>query len=524
MMTLGTSADRRISEVRGFARAVAVATATCAAFATPASADISTCAELCPASGSYCPVENRVDVVPGSYLDCAGKDIFIRDPSGNIYVTGGTFALRANNLSVLSGHRIIAIESATVQTGFEIDVAGDASIGGTLQARNRGGGSHVYIRSGDELALYGTNPVIDVSGDLTSCDGGIVMLESGGLLDIHSRIDANGKDGGSEENANSGGYVELTSAANVRVYEEIRAFGRFFDGGVVDILALGEIEILNVPNTAAKGQIDAEGRNLDGYGGFVSLVSSDLVTVGGPIRAGGGMNVGGAYSRGGEVEVYAGCPGVLITNEIDVRGGSDDGGVVRIDSLGPVTLSGQIYAQSRDRGGNGGEVELVSGGLVKFELGSIVNVDGHNVSNEFDGDGGLVVVQACQVDVVDDTTTGAAISALGAEGGAILIEGAKTGLSTTGYSVKVGNKSSVNAAGTVTAGSIELGAQERRLGRCSNNGAATCQQSSECVYGCTTGTCTNPAPNPDTQDVITQFTPAPVVRQRNGLLPCEACN
>jgi hypothetical protein len=524
MTTLRTSRDRWPDKLRAAAPGFAIVLSL--AFpATAGAVEISTCAQLCPASGSYCPVEQRVDVVPGSYLDCSGKDIFVRNPSGHIYVTGGTFALRAQNLYLMSDHRLVATESTTVPTGIEIEVTQTASLGGTITARNKGAGSHVYIRAGTTIDIFGGDPAIDVAGDVTSCDGGIVMLDAIGEININSRIEANGKDGGTEENANSGGYVEITSGSIVRVQDEIRVFGRFFDGGVVDILALGRIEVTKVANTAANGQINVEGKNLDGYGGFVSLVTEDAVTLSGPIYAGGGMSVGGAYSQGGEVEIFAGCPGVTISAEIDVRGGSEDGGVVKIDSLGPITLSGTISAQSRQHGGNGGEVELVSGGLIKFELGSIVNVDGNDTSGTADdGDGGVVVVQGCQVDVVDDATTGAAISALGAAGGAILIEGAKTGLSTTGYSVRVGNKSSVNAAGAVTAGSVELNAQERRLGRCSNNGAATCQHSGECVYGCTTGTCTNPGPNPDTQDAITQFHPAPIVRQRNGLLPCESCN
>lgn len=476
---------------------------------------------LCSSSVSACTVSTAVTVAPGSLIDCAGRDITVTG-AGSISVAGGIFSLSAGDLIIQAGGSITAVESTQLALGIEVDLSGSLVVStGGLVARNAGGGSYIYVRASDGIQILGNgNASIDLRGTTNSADGGDLYLVSGTTIGVGGRLDASGADGGDDTNVSGGGEIVLSAEGAIEVEQEIRTFGRHRDGGNVFLDSGASIVVDHQAGTnLPKGSINIEGLNADGYGGSVLLVARDAVDLSGPIYGGGGMNSGGGYGLGAAVSIGAGCGGVTLDGALDLTGGEAGGGSLDIDSDGDVTIKGVVDAYSRKLGGPGGIVSIVSAGTVKMEKASLLNVDGHNTATQGeDGEGGLVILQACTVNLDDDAAAGARITAKGAYGGSVILDGSKTNLTASDYSIRVGDKTSINAAGTISQGSVDVSVAQRRLGSCSNNVTAGCQVSADCVYGCSQGTCL--FANPETESVVSQFLPAPAIQQGNLLITC----
>lgn len=474
-----------------------------------------TSAALCPPNVTTCTVSSSVEIAKDAVLDCTNIHLSLTTISADLWVDHGAFSLSAKSLSVASGGRIRALADSANVVGFAITVEQTMNVSGKLEAPNAGRGSFIYLEAGGNVTMGVNTPAVNLAGSTTSCDGGELYISSGGTVTINKRIDAHGKDGGDENNINAGGIVTIQALNDILIKDEIRAFGRFFDGGIVELYAGRSVAVdwqsgTNLP----KGEIVIEGRNDDGYGGILDIVAANAITISGKISAASGVAVSGGYGQGGDVGLVAGCGGVSISGNIDIWGGGDGGGSLVVDSDGPINLSSTIDARGRKYGGWGGDVALASGKTVTLTKTAFIQADGHNPSTQIDnGRGGIVLVQGCQVDVQDDASTGAKITTLGYIGGQIAIQGAKSGLGGTGYSVRVGDKSLVSGSGESQSVAPRLQVTERRFGICSNS-SNTCQTNSNCAGG----TCVSP--NPDTQGTVAQFVPTPTISQASTIPAC----
>jgi hypothetical protein len=255
----------------------------------------------------------------------------------------------------------------------------------------------------------------------------------------------------------------------------------------------------------------------------VDLLAGDSVTVAGPVQLGGGINDGGGEAPGGELYVSAGCGGATLSSTVDLTGGMDGGGALIVESDGDLTFSGSVDARARKLGGFGGYVVLEAGARLEVTPSAIINVDGHSTSNpDEQGEGGVVFLAGCEVEVDGSTSTGAVVTARGAWGGGVAVEASREELGPTEHSLRVATGARIETTGTDGNGPIYVAVAERRRGVCSNNVLVECDLKSECVFGCNAGSCQYP--NPNTDGTATQFVPAAIVEQSDHLLRCgEFC-
>lgn len=476
---------------------------------------------LCTTSTSPCQISVVKSVAPGAVLDCAGIDLRIIS-GGTIDVTGGTFTLMARDLTVDAGREVRANPDPVLETGFEIALTGKLVLDGRLSAPNAGGGSMIAVTAGQTIQLRTNVPAIEADGVEESADGGDVFLIADGSITVGRPIRLSGKDAGSEaENVNSGGSLYIDAGGNVDINDEIRSTGRWFGGGDISILSGGNLSINFVTGTGQpKGTIIADGKAMTGYGGYVYLAAAGSVTVNGAVTAAGGIGNSGGQAAGGTVSIVAGCGGVRIDKDVNLSGGLVDGGVLFVDSEGPVVVTSIVDASSRHLGGDGGAIIVTSGRSVELSASAELYADGHDptISN-YDGEGGIILLTGCPVTLNGvDADNGAIISAKGARGGAMSLEGSKPASSS--YSVRVGKFTHLDATGSANPGAIQLAVKTIKPGVCSNNMNANCTLDSQCVFGCgNIGTCQNA--DPSTDGLNNQFAPAHVAVADPGVIPCS---
>ncbi|HYC54494.1 MAG TPA: hypothetical protein VEL28_06130 [Candidatus Binatia bacterium] len=478
---------------------------------------------LCPSTASptvACLVSATKEVVAGAVIDCSGIDVRLTS-SGVIRVADGTFALLADDLTVEQGRHIEAVPNDFVEVGMEISLTGNLTVTGMLSADNAGGDSFIAIDTTGDIVLNGNNnPAISAVGTTNSTDGGFIFLASGGSVNVSKAIFVNGTDGGDDTNINAGGAIHIDAGGDVVIAEELRVTGRWFGGGNILVASGGSIVIDNDPaTTTQRGKIVGDGKSLTGYGGNITLAAVDNVLVSGPIDLRGGINNGGGEAAGGAVAISAGCAGIRVEEKIDLSGGLVDGGVFVAESEGPIGIATIIDASSRKLGGDGGTVLVTSGATAELEEAAKIYVDGHDTTNANEnGSGGLVLITGCRVDVKSGASGSALISATGADGGGVALEGALSPLGSQDYSVRVGSAAMLNTTGTQQNGSVYLDVAVQRAGYCDKHPTVSCTLSSQCVFGCDAGKCV--FANPDTNGVISQFTPAPLVAVNPNLGPC----
>jgi len=465
---------------------------------------------ICPSSG-VCTIKSKKTIAPGVTIDCSGRDLVLKAP---ITVTGGTFTLIANDVTVNGFQRIEATQSATTEVGFTLQLTGRLTLDGKLLAKNAGGGTFIRVTAAGGASI-GSGLAIDVSGNSQGVDGGEVTIDSGADVTIDGRVLADGKSGGTEANVNSGGIITIAAATDVVVNGEVSAFGRGFDGGSVMLEAGNDVVL------AAGAQLNAYGQSVSGDGGEMELTAANRILLDGDVSLRGGLNYNGGESEGGSLLLDAGCGGVVINGTIDLTGGEADGGDVSIQSAGAVVLAGTIDADAVNLDGDGGGITVESGDQVVLLQTAQVSGRGDARNGNGSGSGGSIDIEGCQVD------TDAVLAVGGAEGGRISVRGRKAGLAPVGagdFGVRVSDQCTVDASGftPVTDGSIELVVAELRAGSCSTNGAACFLDVPTCTVGWVGGQCLEA--NPDTDGRQTQFAPSPATTVYDPLLlACGAC-
>lgn len=484
---------------------------------------------ICALSGTTCTVNSQVEIQAGATINCTGYDVVV---NRRVYVTAGTFTLKARNVTVNSSYKIEAVPHAIVRTGFTLELTGALTVNGQLLARNGGGDSYIRAYASGNINLSSGGLRVDAGGTSTSAaDGGEIVLNSGGTIFVNGRVNADGHLSGGDTAFSLGGWITLSAATDILIYEDISAAGLWFQGGVIDLVAGRDVIVLYQAGSGTpKGELIAEGRAEDGYGGYVTVIGGRAVTISGPLNVRGGSGSSGGTAAGGDVWLEAGCGGVTIASDVTATGGEIGGGGLDISSDGNVTISGVIDLSGIKLGGDGGIVDISSGGRIVLSPTGSILASGHTSTVPFYGGyGGFAGLTGCQVDMND----GAVIAVDGWLGGDVYIDGAKEMLGdVTDYSVRVNDGAILDASGVDYAGIIELGITEPRYGVCATAPstchqdpdqpsciAYACDRDSDCTIGWTPYDCLGASPDIDGK--TGHFLPELQVSDRYSLPPCN---
>lgn len=508
--------------VSALAAAVAVSIAAVSDAAVTACVSSPGVEGLCSSSSGTCTISATKNIDPGAVIDCGGRDIVVTGSGTKVIVTAGAFTLKARSLTLGSGRSILANGHDSIRTGVRLELSQNLVVSGDILARNGGGDSFIDIVVAGSATLDGSSPVIALDGTAQNADGGELLIDAGDFIRISKLVDASGKAGGTSANQNGGGDVTLRSGSDIFIDAEVRSFGRWYNGGNVNMAAAGDVTISYVAGTGQpKGQVIADGRSTDGDGGHVSIVAGDKVEVKGPINVAGGTNANGGDASGGSVDIDAGCGGILIADPIDATGGWS-GGEITLSSDSDVTISDILNLEARQGSGGGGRLSVNAKGAVTITNGAWVTAWGHSASVH-EGNGGRIGIAGCSVDVQG----GSILEAIGHRGGLIELRGRKSPASQSQFSVRVSSSAIVDA-GKMGVGNCEidgrifLDVRSPGPGVCSNATSQACNSRIDCP---TNGECINPPGNPDTGGVNSQFYPTPRKRLQPELLACSTtCN
>lgn len=230
---------------------------------------------------------------------------------------------------------------------------------------------NIVVRAGGVIESDNRNLVIKTGCDLLVMEGGVIRSSNGKKIKLDAEQNIFIK-GSVQANANSpGGQIKMESdngRLSVSETGVISATGD--DGGKVKLEAEFELEML--------GLIDAQG--LDGRGGKIDIESDGDLIIGSQLLASG-------TERGGEVGMEAGGATTLNGALIEAKGDQDDGGKIKLDSLGQVTVTdSQLNTQGL---GEGGEIGIQAQADIEFDSDSQLKAD----ALAGDGEGGEITIE-----------------------------------------------------------------------------------------------------------------------------------
>ncbi len=400
-----------------------------AAAAPPAAA--TTAADLCPAAANPCIISGNRSIDAGSVLDFGGRAVQLTG-TANLFTSGGDVTLRGGALTALPGSLIrsagptradaagdVTIEVASANYSGDIDVrgspAGDVNIdatgafafGGTLRGRSEAADESAALveMSADSVVLGG---VIELLGGREEIGGELAV--SGASVSVTGRIDVSGGDGGSVEILATTSLV-VTGSAEIRADSTVAAG----DGG--------DITLDCDAQTSVAGELSTDGRTGGDEGG----------------------GDGGSITIGGDQGIE-----ITSTAEVQTLGGSPDGLGGDIDLLsffGPVDVAGSLVANSDDRDGLGGSVDVEADSVLTI-TGEIEAVGGLGGGGDadLDSDGDLTIANGAVVDVSATRP---------ARGGTLIVSAAET-LRNAGTLRANSAQANEGNGGSVTMGACDL--------------------------------------------------------------------
>jgi hypothetical protein len=422
-------------------------TAAVGAGASPQSAgaaesDYTTCANLCAGTSNPCVVAQTLNVVPGSTIDCGGRDVQVS--GGDILVHDGQFSLIANSITVSNRHVISADCPQGTSPGFSLRTSGDVSIvpnsASAMKAQCATGGGVISIDASGDVTIAGTG--INANGTARNTPGGNISIVAGGTLTTTAILTATTPSGGIAP----GGQIAL-SAAGVSIGDDVIASGTGTSsggktGGSISIESSGDITLtdprvlsLDAGTSGGNGgsisleatgtiqcsrPLRARGTGNASAGGSISL-EGEHVVVNGDVVASGGLEGGTLtlQSRGGTLEVGTGSTSSCSLDVSSGNGGSG-GALVVASGGGDITLAApaQLKAGSCVAGGAAGRIQ-VEGVSVTLASGSSLTADGSEGTVTIQGRdvmtlSGTVHATGGVVDIVYRTQTptiGAGVSA-----------------------------------------------------------------------------------------------------------------
>ncbi len=211
---------------------------------------------------------------------------------------------------------------------------------------------------------------LDISATIADSDGGFLDITAGaGTLTIDANIKASGG------SLSAGGDVALTSGqAGVVINGVVDASGGDSGGGFVDVDALGDVTLSgSVDLGSANGSGDG-GELIITAGGDLSLTGTASVKNSGHASIADGFGGGGGdqtYTSGGNFSAEIGV--VLQSNGARPDG---DGGGILIEAANVAIVAADVESRARGSEGGGGIFEIVAGGPVSIQGGSVIDVTG----------------------------------------------------------------------------------------------------------------------------------------------------
>ncbi len=482
---------------------------------------VSTCPEICPGATTTCSISAQFEVVEGSTLECEDLDVTVT-ASGNVAVYDGFFEFEVNSLTVDQSGIIRAEDSTPSNPSGSLEIVitalGDVTISGTVKANGRDQSGWITIDSGGDVTLADSGVGLAAYG-VNGGDGGSVEIVAAGDVELWRPIDVASANSGNAVGGNVtiiAGDEGAGTGGDLTVHKLIDVSGYRDEGGALDVKVTGAVLFDTL------GDVDASSHGEDSIGGDVTVSADSIVIDGTDISVRGGSGTPGAESYGGTV-VFNAEQDIEIKNGaiIDARGGDGEGlggGVVEIESgEGDVHLraTSKVLVQATAAGGEGGDA-VISAVTVNLEGSSEVRADGGGST----GEAGTIELNGCDTDV----SSGATVSATAFTGGFIVVNGFggpdhPTDPTDTSR-IFVSEFSTVDASGATTAedGRIELRVSSLTPGLCSNDNSVECQLDTGCNNGCDTGDCLGA--NQNTDGVLTQFDPEPVGALPRGIANC----
>ena len=353
-----------------------------------------------------------------------------------------------------------------------------------------------------------------------SVGGGLISLTSTGVITINGKLDVTGDPGGSII-LTAAGDVLLQPGSEVtgNGISDFPDLGMLFtDGGDMTITA-------NAGNVRMKGDVAMRGAN-QGTGGFIDITAAAELEITRTVDLSGGGGDGGEFTAavgdnikitanivcdsfvgggfGGLIDLSAGedvLGGIVAGGGVDVNGGafllrgsytdqlSGDGGEVDILSLGNITFRGAGVAIRADAGTNfdasGGTVSFDSGDANFFRLGPLdgnIEIAGivSLTSSNAGGTGGTFDVTAGRALTITTTT----LAATGFDSGGDIS-------GTAGTKITLNGQISADATNTIGDGGFidfEAGIASDAAANNINEGLLTVSKNLTAVAGATNGT------------------------------------
>jgi hypothetical protein len=483
----------------------------------PAAAATLPCTTICTGSSGACNVSGTKTITPGSTIDCSGRQVSVGSLA-TIKVEDGDLKLLADTLSVASSGVIKAVKVAGGGSlGIDIETTGAIAVYGNIQVDSSEGGGSIGIDAWGNVTIGNDGDKgLEASGTSGGAAGGDIEVVSGGTIDIQNPVRAESATSG---DGMVGGQITLQAALDIKVSTssgKVFANGYKADAGTIQMTAGRDILLSN------GAKLEANGRNTGGNGGGIYLTAANKVDVGAGVTARGGVGVSGGDSSGGSLEIEAGCGGVRIASNLDLRGGEmgggTDAGSLSIDTHGDLTIESGILIDTHSVGGGGagGDVYLKSGKKIELKSNVLLDVRGDTGDSNGDGRAGNVTLDGCQI----TTGAGAKIDARGLEGGIITLDSARDTEQVTSLFIKGTSVfDTTSSSSGMPHGTIRVAvAKESLTGTCSTDPNKPCSLDADCTVGCEPGNCDGL--NPDTDNVLTQFVTTPVIIEDENLTGC----
>lgn len=482
-----------------------------------AAVTVSACTDsgMCGAGTGACSISSTIDVVPGSVLDCSGRDLTVTG-GGTLKVTGGSMLLRARDLTVLGpGGTITGIEGSDESPAtVVVELTGTLGLSGKIRVNGQHGGGTIEIRAAGNISIAenGTDG-LEADGTGSGADGGTIIVTAGGTLSVYDPIHAAGAGGPGSDS--SGGTIELEAQGNILTAMDghISAEGLAGGGGTVRIISHGG-------DVSIDEHVDVEGRSTTGNGGEIDISAFDSLLLAEQITARGGVNTSGGEAYGGSVSLRSGCGGMSIAGNILVNGGQigDDNqsGSIDLGSRGAVTVGASVTLDARAlaSAGQGGTIDITSGQALLVSGSALLDARGGTTSP---GKGGAIRLNGCTTEIA----ASAVVDVTANTGGSIVVGGRKAPPAEGDQPLSVATGAQVKAAGadSTKTGVISLAPAALQIGGCTNIERG-CFLDSDCTEGCDTGECLNASP--DTDGIGTQFDIVPEKIEDSGAALCDA--
>ncbi|TFZ54721.1 filamentous hemagglutinin N-terminal domain-containing protein, partial [Methylorubrum sp. Q1] len=290
--------------------------------------------------------------------------------------------------------------AVTLTAAAARDMARQAvNLSGVIEARSVGGRNGNITLSGAEGAVTVTSAArLDASGQ-GEADGGQVRI-TGGRLDVAGRVDVAGA---------AGGRVRLKAGESLALSGLVAAEGRTGRGGRI---------VATAPAIATQA----------------ALIEASGATGGGVVRVGGGRLGQGPLARAERVSVDAAS---VIRADATGRG---QGGDVVVWSDVATRFAGRIEARGGASGGDGGQAEVSSKGVLSY--------DGTTILTAARGAFGTLLLDPHDITIANFTDSG--VTGFTATGDGSVIDAARLLTALTTANVVVSTGTTGNESGTIT--------------------------------------------------------------------------